>query len=290
MSPVSTAAELESIIAAWDPSPVSVTELVAPGPTGALAGILPDALPVAAGEAVPPLWHWLYFHPWPPLGELGPDGHPTAGPFLPPIPDRTRMFAGGRLDVVAPLVAGQSATQTSTLVGATVKDGRSGPMVVATVRHEVTQARATCLVEEQDLVYRSGARRPTVPSTSADPEARPVLAARRTMATSAPLLFRFSALTANSHRIHYDEPYARDVEGYPGLVVHGPLLAVLMVGLSDLLAPHRAVSGFSFRLLAPAFCGATVVVEGMPEDDGASVSASVDGGLRAQGTIRFGGR
>ncbi|MET0143549.1 MAG: hypothetical protein ABW328_02005 [Ilumatobacteraceae bacterium] len=298
---MSSAVELESIVAAWAPAPVAVTEVLATEPTVALAGMLPDALGVPVGGAVPPLWHWLYFHPWPTIDELGPDGHPATGPFLPPVPDRTRMFAGGRLDVIAPLLVGRPATQTSSLVGTTVKDGRSGPLLFVTVRNEVVQAGAVCVVEEQDLVYRSGARRrstepeaPTAtereaPTVTEPAEARSVVAARRSLATPPPVLFRFSALTANSHRIHYDETYAREVEGYPGLVVHGPLLAVLMIGLSDLLAPTRAVAGFEFRLLAPAFGGSVVTVDGVPDatPGTATVAASVAGVRRATASIRF---
>ncbi|SEG69320.1 3-methylfumaryl-CoA hydratase [Thermomonospora echinospora] len=262
-----------------------MTDELPPGPAAVLAGVLdrPGDAP-GQGEPLPPLWHWLYFLEWPAQSELGADGHPAHGHFLPPIPERTRMFAGGRLRVHAPLEVGRPAVRTSTLAGVNVKQGRTGEMLFVTVRHEIRQTGELRITDEQDLVYRSGSAparheldtRP-LPS-SQDPWRLPV-------AADTPLLFRFSALTANAHRIHYDAPYARDVEGYPGLVVHGPLLAVLMAELPRRHAPERRVTGLTYRFRRPVFLGEQALVTGGP--DGRLAVVGPSGESRAEATAEF---
>lgn len=266
---------LEKHVAEWAPGEVASEDPIAPGPAQALASVLGERDLRGEGppaSVLPLLWHWLYFLDWPAHEELGPDGHPLEGHFLPPVPDRRRMFAGGRVRVEEPLEIGRPARRVSTLADATVKHGRSGETLFVTVRHEVHQGGRPRLVEEQDFAYRSGEsgqRRMPAEPKSGPPE-------RGTdpwwsLATADPvLLFRFSALTANAHRIHYDDPYARTVEGYPGLVVHGPLLAVLLAGRAE--AAGQPVTAMHYRLRSPVFVGEPFAVTGGPGDNGVELS------------------
>ncbi|NMI01881.1 hypothetical protein HF526_31975 [Pseudonocardia sp. K10HN5] len=213
------------------------------------------------------MWHWLHFLDHPAQAELGDDGHPAAGHFLPPIPDRRRMFAGGRLEISEPLRVGDEIVRRSALVDVAPKQGRSGDMLFTTVRHEFLRGGVPVVVEEQDIVYRSqpvGKQRggPVAQAPVAtEPEPAAPGAWRARLDPDPAMLFRFSALTYNTHRIHYDQPYVTGVEGYPGLVVHGPLLALLLLELPRRHAPDRPVTAFSFRLSRPAFAGTPVVAD-----------------------------
>lgn len=243
---------------AWSPAPVVAHDNLSPAPVAALAAVLDQASPVTtAGQALPPLWHWLHFLEWPAQAELGEDGHPTRGRFLPPIPGRRRMFAGGRAEFHAPLLAGVPAERRSSLAKVEIKQGRTGEMAFVTVRQEISQEGRLSVVDEQDFVYRSGDDERRVTGVQLDPaDAEPSDAAwQLALRPGPPLLFRFSALTANAHRIHYDAPYAEGVEGYPGLVVHGPLLVLLMLEPARREAPGRAVRTVSYRLRKPVFAG-----------------------------------
>jgi hydroxyacyl-ACP dehydratase HTD2-like protein with hotdog domain len=282
---------LAAHVSGWSPGAQSMTDELPPGPAAALAGVLdqPEDAP-GPGDRLPPLWHWLYFLEWPQQSALGTDGHPAHGHFLPPIPNRTRMFAGGRLRVHAPIEVGRPAVRTSTLAGVDVKQGRTGELLFVTVRHEIRQADEPCVTDEQDLVYRSGsAPARQKPDVRREPDTRPVPPSpdpwKLPLAADPPLLFRFSALTANAHRIHYDQPYTRDVEGYPGLVVHGPLLAVLMAELPRRNAPERRVAGLTYRFHRPVFAGEPVLVTGGLDGRLAVVDAS--GQARAQAEVEF---
>jgi 3-methylfumaryl-CoA hydratase len=248
--------ELSRRLESWAPGPVTADDAMPAAPAVALGAVLDVAgPPLAPGDVLPPLWHWLYFLSWPPQRELGDDGHPREGHFLPPLPRRRRMIAGGRLEVNSPLRLGRPARRVSRLKQVAVKHGRTGELVFVTVRSEFSQDSRLCLVEELDVVYRSGEPAIGFPRpTAADPP--PVDSVWQLTARPDPaLLFRFSALTANAHRIHYDAPYCRDVEGYPGLVVHGPLLAILMLELPRRHAPTRRPSAISYRLRNPVFAG-----------------------------------
>jgi 3-methylfumaryl-CoA hydratase len=245
----------------WAPEPYEITEEIGTAPASALAGLFDVEPP---GDALPPLWQWLYFLDRPAQRELGPDGHPLTGRFLPPIPDRRRMFAGGRFTARSPLRFGESITRRAELASTAVKQGRSGEMLFVTVRHTFLRGRTEVAVEEQDLVYRSGdpAAKPTSPSYEA-PEADAPWLLR--MTTDPVLLFRFSALTYNAHRIHYDEAYATQIEGHSGLVVHGPLLALLCL---ELPRRHgRTVTELAFRARSPVYAGQPFAVCGNPEGD-----------------------
>lgn len=260
-------ASIGSYVDSWTPAPVTDEDSLPVGPVAALSALLDLPDPAArAGDPLPPLWHWLYFLNWPPQKDLGTDGHPRDGHFLPPVPHRRRMFAGGRCEITEPLRLDEPAERVSSLGAVTAKHGSTGELLFVTERREFRQYGRTCLVEEQDIVYRSERRSagpsPVVLDESAVPEAED--AWQVPLRPGPALLFRFSALTANAHRIHYDAPYARNEEGYPGLVVHGPLLAVLMLELARRNAPGQQVRSLSYRLRRPVFAGEHVLACGTP--------------------------
>ncbi|MGW6137556.1 FAS1-like dehydratase domain-containing protein [Streptomyces sp. NPDC055140] len=263
---------------AWAPAPVTLDDPVAAAPVAALSQVLDQEAAVAGeGEPLPPLWHWLHFLEWPAQRELGADGHPAHGHFLPPLQNRRRMFAGGRAEFTAPLRVGVPARRTSSLAKVEIKHGRTGEMAFVTVRHEIAQEGETRVTEEQDLVYRVGEDERRIGGFGLDlGEAGPSDADwQLTLRPSPTLLFRYSALTANAHRIHYDEPYVRDVEGYPGLVVHGPLLVQLMLELARREAPEREIHTLSYRLRKPVFAGEQVCALGDVADDGGSAGLRI---------------
>jgi 3-methylfumaryl-CoA hydratase len=210
-----------------------------------------DDPPVGAGQAIPPLWHWLYFLPLHRQSEIGADGHPARGGFLPPVPLPRRMWAGSRLAFRAPIVAGHALARRSRIADVRLKRGRTGPLVFVDVEHEVSADGKLAIVEAQDIVYRD----PPRPGDAAPAGvAAPADAAwRRRIVPDEVLLFRYSALTFNGHRIHYDRRYATAVEGYPGLVVHGPLIATLLLDLLRRERPDARVERFAFKAVAPVF-------------------------------------
>ena len=229
------------------------TDQVWPHLVRGLAATLDVPLPI---DHLPPLWHWLLFADWAPASMLGPDGHPRRGGFLPPVHDLPRrMWAGGRVGFHADLRVGEAVTRVSTIASVEEKTGSTGPLVFVTVRHEVSGEAGPALTEEQDLVYRGTEGDAVKPGEPAPPIA---LAAAREVRPDAVQLFRYSALTGNGHRIHYDADYARGEEGYPGLVVHGPLQATWMAGLAAELGP---LGRFSFRGRRPAFAGTPLQIE-----------------------------
>jgi len=250
---VSSPASIADAVADWHPAPVHRTDRIDLWPVAAFAALLD----LAAPADLPPLWHWFSFLEAPPQSALGEDGHPADGHFLPPIPDRRRMIAGGRAQFHVPLPIGADVVRHSRLAAVRPTSGRTGELVFVTVRHEVRCDGELAVVEEQDVVYRSqpaGAPRTTTPPPAAPEEtAEPGAAWRLRLDPDTRTLFRFSALTYNGHRIHYDHPYATEVEGYPGLVVHGPLIATLLLDLLTRELPDAAVSRFAFRALKPTF-------------------------------------
>lgn len=227
---------------------------------------------VEPGAPLPPLWHWLYFLPLHRHSELGPDGHARRGDFLPPVPLPRRMWAASRFEFLEPVCVGDAVERCSTVTDVRHKSGRSGPLVFVTVRHELRRAgaAAAALVEFHDIVYRD-ANKPT----DAEPPAQraPVEAAwQRCIVPDDVLLFRYSALTFNAHRIHYDRRYATGVEGYPGLVVHGPLIATLLMDLLRRHAPLADVAAFRFKALRPTFDLHPFTLNGLPQPDGKTVA------------------
>jgi 3-methylfumaryl-CoA hydratase len=205
-------------------------------------------------EVLPPLWHWMLFQDWVMPEGIGPDGHPKRGGFLPPVHDLPRrMWAGGRVGFTGvALRAGDQVRRTSTILSVAEKAGGSGRLVFVTVKHVVEGPRGIAIEEEQDIVYR-GAEGAAV--KAAEPAPAWPDAVTRQVLPDPVMLFRYSALTGNGHRIHYDHPYVTGVEGYPGLVVHGPLQATLMAALAQETAPGLRLARFAFRGKRPCFDG-----------------------------------
>ncbi len=260
----------------WIGRSESVTDVATATPYAALAATLDWPMPPggyrpAAGTPLPCLWHWLYFLPIHAQSELGADGHAKRGGFLPPVPLPRRMWAGSDFVFHEPLCIGDTLSRSSAIVGVTEKSGRSGDLVFVKVRHEIRRngSDRVALTEHQNIVYRAA---PSPHDVSAAPQPAPEQSAweRRTLVDDV-LLFRYSALTFNGHRIHYDRRYATEVEGYAGLVVHGPLIATLLL---DLLRRHRAgatVRSFEFRALRPTTDVHAFSLHGAPADDGRTV-------------------
>ncbi len=224
-----------------------------------------------AGTPLPPLWHWLYFLPQPRQSLIGPDGHPRRGGFWPPVPLPRRMWAGGRLQWLQdnPLVLGDTIKRVSRIESVTHKSGRSGDLVFVLVKHEISNARGLALTEEHDIVYRANPR-PEDPAPPPQPAAKDA-AWTETVLPDDVLLFRYSALTFNGHRIHYDRKYVTEVEGYPGLIVHGPLIATLLADLLRRNLPDARLLRFEFRAVRPAFDISPFKLHGKPSLDGKSV-------------------
>ncbi len=212
---------------------------------------LAATLGVPEPTTLPPLWHWMLFQDWVMPDQIGPDGHPRRGGFLPPVHDLPRrMWAGGRVAFHAPLHPGDAVQRTSTILDVKEKHGGSGRLVFVTVAHRITGPTGLAIDEEQDIVYR-GAEGAAVKAAPPAPPVPPGATTAEVLPDPV-LLFRYSALTGNGHRIHYDMDYVRNVEGYPGLIVHGPLQATWLAGL---LAGQK-IASFAFRGRRPAFHGA----------------------------------
>jgi 3-methylfumaryl-CoA hydratase len=264
-------------LSAWIGRTETVHDTLAPTQAMAAAAMLDrDQSAYDAGAGLPALWHWFYFLPRAPQMRLAADGHPERGGFLPPVPLPRRMFAGARIQTHRPLILGLPAVREGTIANVTHKSGKSGALAFVTVRYRFTQGDHLCIEEEQDIVYREQGA-PVAAPVPAPLEPLGADQWQRTLVPDTRMLFRFSALTFNAHRIHYDRPYAMHEEGYPGLVVHGPLIAVL---LADFVTQHRSqpITGFSFKGLAPLFDGAPVRLEGTPTDARIALAArAVDG-------------
>jgi 3-methylfumaryl-CoA hydratase len=221
-----------------------------------------------AGDAAPHTVHWCLAQPVAPMSELGPDGHPARGGFLPPVPLPRRMWAGGELELLDTLRVGDEATRTSTISDVTMKTGSTGTLCFVAVKHVISTARGVAIRERQDIVYRDV---PTGAQPPAKPAAPPAAAHRETHMADPVLLFRYSALTFNGHRIHYDRRYVTEVEGYPGLIVHGPLIATLLLDLLRNNVPGARLSHFEFRALRPVFDIGPFKLHGTPAPDGKTV-------------------
>lgn len=255
-------------VRAWIGATETVADHLAPELAQAAAATLDDTASVFAdGTPLPALWQWFYFLPRAPMGKLGPDGHPERGGFIPPIALPRRMFAGARMRFNKPLAIGRPAERHGVILDVSTKEGRSGRLAFVTVAYTYRQDGNDCIKEEQDIVYREPGSAVPMPAPAELPTL-PEGAWERTVTPSPPLLFRFSAITFNAHRIHYDRPYATDVEGYPGLVVHGPLTAILLMELVRLNA-ERPVASFEFRGRAPLFDLAPFRVSAMADPSGA---------------------
>lgn len=275
----------------WIGRSESARELINESQARGLAATLDRASNQPAnGHALSALWHWLYFLPQARQSELGEDGHPRRGGFMPPVPLPRRMWAGGRLQWMKPIHIGEVVEKTSTILSIAHKSGRSGDLVFTTVQHEFRNgAGELALREEQDIVYRGMAR----PGDSAPtPQAAPQDPTwSREIHPDPTMLFRYSALTFNGHRIHYDRPYAIEQENYPALVVHGPLIATLLMELACRESPQEKVASFSFRAIRPLFDTSPFRVCGKLADDGKSTqlwAQDSEGWLTMQAEIQFG--
>lgn len=255
------------IAATWRPDPIEVTETITAGPARDLAALLGTDPPV---DVLPPLWHSVYLLDRPTRAELGDDGHPRDGYLLPPLPERRRMFGGGVAEFVAPIRIGETVTRRSAVANVRVSEGRSGALLLVRVQHTYLVDGVERVFDHHDLVYRDPtAARPASASDVEDAETPKKVSWRITLPTDPVTLFRFSALTANAHRIHYDHPYATEVEGHPGLLVHGPLLALAMLELPRRYAPQASVWTYAYRFRRPCHAGAPVEITG--RRDGADV-------------------
>jgi 3-methylfumaryl-CoA hydratase len=260
----------------WEPPTVERSRRVDPWAAAAFAALLDTAPPEGP---LPPLWHWFTVLDHPAQAAIGADGHPANGPFLPPIPGRRRMFAGGRFTQRAPIPFGAVLDCRAAVANVAIKTGRSGEMAFVTTRYELSVDGSPAAVEEQDIVYRSEPPG-TPPRTMARPEGgepEPAGTWRLALATDPVLLARFSGLTYNGHRIHYDAPYTTGVEGYPDLVIHGPLLALLALELPRRNAPGATVAEFAYRLVRPAFHPATVLAVGSRDGDAVDLAVAAEG-------------
>ena len=272
----------------WIGRSEEASDTVSPTPYAALAATLDRAAErPPAGTALPPLWHWLYFLPLHRQSEIGPDGHAKRGGFLPPVPLPRRMWAGSQFQFHAPLRVGDAITRVSTIEDVTEKSGRTGRLVFVKVRHEIRRGGETsiALTEFHDIVYREAPK----PDDAAPPPkmAPSAFAWERRWVPDDVLLFRYSALTFNGHRIHYDRRYVTQVEGYPGLVVHGPLIATLLLDLLRHRWPDASVTRYEFRAVRPLFDTEPFFVCGEPQADGSSVrlwARSRDGFLAMDAT------
>ena len=261
-------------LADWIGHSESWQDAITAAPVASLSATLgrDDPAPVVDG-ALPPLWHWLYFLPQASRRDIGADGHPKLGGFLPPVPLPRRMWAGSQLQFHQPLRIGETVTRVSRIADVKVRTGRSGTLVFVKVAHELSGAQGLAITDVHDIVYRAAA----VPgaATAAPTQAPAGAAWVRDIAPDEVLLFRYSALTFNSHRIHYDRPYATQIEGYAGLVVHGPLIATLLLDhLRDRLAEQRSnavIRNFEFRALHPVLHIDRFAVCADPHADGGTV-------------------
>lgn len=249
-----------------------------------LAG-LAATLGVETPDIVPPLWHWMLFQDWVPPDRIGPDGHPKRGGFLPPVHDLPRrMWAGGRVRWLGTLRAGDRVSRTSTIQRVQEKQGGAGRLVFVTVKHMIDGPSGPAIEEEQDLVYRGTEGAAVKPAAAVTDRLGPGEGITASVRPDPVLLFRYSALTGNGHRIHYDLDYVRDVEGYPGLIVHGPLQATWLAGL----VRDRALASFEFRGQRPAFHDRALTLEARLGGNGATLrSLDEDGAVCMQAKAIF---
>ena len=254
---------------------------------GLRATLFQDVGEPRSGDAAPCTVHWCLAQPVFPMSMLGADGHPARGGFLPPVPLPRRMWAGGEIEFLDALRVGDESTRTSRIADVTVKTGSTGTLCFVAVEHTVTTPRGVAIHERQDIVYREMTS--SQPAATAKAPPPPSKAQHRETHVSDPvLLFRYSALTFNGHRIHYDRDYVTKVEGYPGLIFHGPLQAALIVEMAAKLRGGKAPRRFSYRGVQPLFEGTEFSVNA--NDDGESMelwTANAEGQPTMKGTAAW---
>lgn len=235
------------------------------------------------GDAAPFTVHWCLAQPVFPMSMLGPDGHPTRGGFLPPVPLPRRMWAGGEIEFLQPLQVGDESTRTSRIADVQVKSGSTGTLCFVSVEHSISSPRGTAIRERQDIVYREMTS--SAPASTKAPPPPPKAQHRETHVSDPVLLFRYSALTFNGHRIHYDRDYVTKVEGYPGLIFHGPLQAALIIEMAAKLHGGKAPKKFTYRGLQPLFEGSEFSVNANETADGMELwTANAEGQPTMKGT------
>ena len=251
------------------------------------AALLDHDRPTWPTETLPPLGHWLHFASDARQCELGEDGHPRRGTFLPPVALPRRMWAGSTVEFLAPIRVGETMHRRSTIVDVRETVGKTGPLVFVTICHEITTSSAVAIRETQELVYRHATREsPPDPEAAAGSDEGVPAAFTRLVHIDAVMLFRYSALTYNSHRIHYDRRYATDMEGYPGLIVHGPLLATLLLDLYWREHSDHVVSRFRFQARRPLIEGDAATLSGSLTATGAALQVSgSDGRIRMTASV-----
>jgi itaconyl-CoA hydratase/mesaconyl-C4 CoA hydratase len=269
-------------LSAWLGKSQTVVDRLDPGHAACIAVTLGRPIP-ELGAVLPALWHWAFFLETVPIAQTGTDGHPARGSFLPPADNRNRMWAGGRVNFESGLVVGTEAHKTSTVIAIKEKAGRTGSLLFVTVKHDIVQNGKLVVSEEQDIVYRE----PSPPKLQGT-EPAPASQWKQPVDPSAVLLFRYSAVTFNSHRIHYDYPYVTEKEGYPGLVIHGPLIATLMCQAFVQAHPSATLKHLSYRGLRPLIAPTAFDVAGAENAPGeAKLWAEQDGTLAHQAELRF---
>ena len=255
----------QNLLSRWIGRQEEMIDVIEPRTARLMQATLDRTPSLELGDVLPPLWHWLYFPVVLPQKDLGRDGHPKLGGFLPPVALPRRMWAGGRFGFERALRIGETAAKRSTIQNVQIKEGRSGPLCFVTVKYEYFAGDTFCFWEEHDIVYREdpkpGAEAPVAPEAPGGAEWG------RQVEPSAIMLFRYSALTFNGHRIHYDRQYSREVEGYPGLVFHGPLTSTLLFDLLLEQNPGCWVSAYEFRAVSPLFDTAAFALEGRRDGD-----------------------
>lgn len=267
---------------AWLGKTQTVIDRMDPGHAACIAATLGAPTP-QLGEVLPHLWHWAFFLETVPLAQTGRDGHPARGSFLPPADNRNRMWAGGRVSFNEGLRVGIEAHKTSTVLAIKEKQGRTGSLLFVTVKHDVVQDGKLVISEEQDIVYRE----PSPPKLQGS-EPAPVAQWKESVDPTPVLLFRYSAVTFNSHRIHYDHPYVTQTEGYPGLVIHGPLIATLMCQAFVNANPLATLRHLAYRGLRPLIAPTQFSVAGQLAAPGqATLWAEQEGTLAHQAELRF---
>ena len=277
----------------WIGKTESRSEVLAPFPANALAATLDrDDPEYVDGSDLPPMWHLIYCLPAAKISKLGYDGHAAKGGFLPPVPLPRRMWAGGRFTFNHALKIGSKVTRTARVLDVSHKSGRTGALVFVTARFDFADEHGIALSEERDIVYRepqkSSEPKQVEPKQAASKQAPANPAWERVIHPDPVLLFRYSALTFNGHRIHYDQPFATRQEGYPGLIVHGPLLATLLVDLVRRECPDATIKTFTFRALSPLFDTSDFTVCGTPSPCGKSIqlwARGNDGTLAMDATV-----
>jgi 3-methylfumaryl-CoA hydratase len=272
-------------LAGWQPVPVAVTAPLDFRTVEMIAALLDRPAP-KPGDDLPVPWHWAFLIDPVPQGAIGPDGHEKRGRFLPPVAMPRRMWAGSKISALRPLIVGETYARHSAVTRVELKEGRSGKLAFAHVLHRImSREGATTLEERQTIVYRAPGRESPKPAAGDTAQWQ----WRKPAIVDSVMMFRYSAVTFNGHRIHYDHPYVTGEEGYPGLVVHGPLLATLMAELACEREPGRRVSEFSFSGKHPVFDGRPFEIVGNPAPDGSAAALAIlsDGVVAMTGSILF---